>query len=120
MLITLITIMLLGGGGGGLLDLGAVKKEIKSVMANTEQRKAALNTLKSANKSAKAQNKLAKKSAKQLGKALSDHDVSSADIDAMYSEYHNATMQHHRDMLDFRFELKQHINREEWAAIFAQ
>ena len=120
MLITLITIMLLGGGPVGLLDIGAVKKEIKSVMANTEQRKAALKTLKAAEKRGKAQNKFTKNTSKRLGKALSDHDVVLADVDAIWSEYHNASMQSYRDMVDLRFELKQHISRDDWATIFSQ
>jgi tRNA U34 5-carboxymethylaminomethyl modifying enzyme MnmG/GidA len=120
MLIALITMMLLSGGSIGLLDIGAVKKEVKSVMADTEQRKAALKTLKATEKRVKAQNKFTKNTSKRLGKALSDHEVALADVDAIWSEYHNASMQSHRDMVDLRFELKQHISREEWMAIFSQ
>ena len=120
MLIALITVMLLGGGGGGLLDLGAIKKEIKSFMASTEQRKAALDLVKAGEKSAKAQSKLTNQTAKRIGKAVADHEVDLADVDAIWTEYHNATMKHHRELVELRFQLKQHISPEEWAAIFSE
>jgi hypothetical protein len=120
MLIALITILLLGGTPSALLvEISDIDDSIKLVMPKNDERKAALGVLKQMEKAVKAQNKQVGKSSKQLSKSLSDHDFDDSEIDQMWSEYHEARGNFQLEMIDLRFELKDHISREEWAEIFS-
>jgi len=37
----------------------------------------------------------------------------------MWSEYHEARGNFQMELIDLRFELKEHVSREEWAEIFS-
>ena len=115
MLIALFTILLLNGAPSWLLvDISATQDSVKLVMPKNDERKAALGVLKQMEKATKAQNKLVGKSAKQLSKALAEHDFEAGEIDSMWSEYHKTRANFQVQMIDLRFELKEHISREEW------
>ena len=119
MLIALLTMMLLGGTPTALLDdLGHVQDEVKVVMPKNDQRKAALDVLKQMEKRTKDQNKQVDGFRKGMQKLLSAHAFSTDPIDQMWGDYHDTRAAFQRDMIDLRFELKEHVSRAEWEQIF--
>ena len=91
---------------------------VKIVMVKDERRKGALSTLKAMKKRTNARNKEVRRATKNLNKALDQDNISASDIDAIWGEYFAEIDQYDSDMLDLRFELKDHISREEWETIF--
>jgi hypothetical protein len=91
---------------------------VKLVMVKDDRQKAALSTLKAMKKRTNARNKRVKRAMKDLNKALGQGDISNADIDTIWAGYFAEVDQYKDDILDLRWELKGHINREEWEAIF--
>lgn len=119
MLIGLLVILLLGGTPSGMLvELSLVQDNIKAVVVKDDQKKAARDVVKKMEKRTKDQNKQVNKYAKRLDDALSDHDFPAADIDKLWSKYHAVRRDYQLRMVDLRFELKEHITREEWQDIF--
>ncbi len=120
MLVALLTALLFLGGSSALSSgmISDAQDNVKQIMAKNDQRKAALNVLKQMEKRTKAQNKITNKFSKQLGKALSDHDFAIEDFDRMWDDYHKDRSSFQRDLIDLRFELKEHISREEWEKLF--
>lgn len=55
-----------------------------------------------------------------MRKALKHHHTSIADVDPIWNDYMQGFETYNRDMIDLRFELKQHVTREQWKAIFPQ
>ena len=120
MLIALLTIMLLGGTPTAMLEeISRVEDSVKLVMPKTDQRKAALDTLKRIGKRTNSHNKQVDKTLKQLQNALSAHGVADSVLDEMWDEYHAARGNYQKDMIDLRFELKEQVSREEWEEIFS-
>ncbi len=120
MLIILFTILFLGGAPKPFLDyIGDVQDSVKTVMPEGEQRTAALSTVKTIEKRTKARNKSVGKLEKQMNKALNDHGIADADIDAIWTEYFRTVREFNRELIDLRFKLKEYVSREEWQAIFA-
>ena len=120
MLIALLTILFLGGTPTALMgEISIVQDSVKLVMPKNDERKAALSVLKQMEKATKTQNKQVSKSSKQLANALADHEFDAVEIDRMWSEYHQARGNFQMELIDLRFELKEHISREEWADIFS-
>ena len=121
MLIALFTILLLGGSSTATLAyIADTQDTVKTVMEKDGRQKGALSTLKAMKKRTNARNKHVKRAAKDLNKALGQEDINTADIDAIWAGYFAEIDQYDHDMLDLRWELKEHINREEWAAIFSR
>ncbi len=120
MLIALFTILFLGGGSATQLlgNISEVQDRVKIVMPKDDQRKEALSVLNTMEKRTKSRNKMVKNTVKQMSKELEDHDVTDADIDAVWNDYVQGVDEFHRDMIDLRFELKQYISREEWQQVF--
>lgn len=119
MLIALFTILLLGGSSTATLAyIADTQDTVKTVMEKDGRQKGALSTLKAMKKRTNARNKHVKRASKDLNKALGQEDINTADIDAIWAGYFAEIDQYDHDMLDLRWELKEHINREEWAAIF--
>ena len=120
MLIALFTILFLGGGSATQLlgDISEVQDRVKIVMPKDDQRNEALSVLKTVEKRTKSRNKMVQSTVKQMGKELENHGVTDADIDAVWNDYVQGVDEFHRDMIDLRFELKQHISREEWQQVF--
>jgi len=121
MLIALITILFLGGSSSGVLDyIADTRDNIRQVMPKGDEQKAALATVKAMKKRSKARNKVAKSTAKALDKAYKDHAGGGTEIDAIWNELFVEMGQYNNDMLDLRFELKDQINRVDWAKIFSE
>jgi len=121
MLIALFTILILGGSSTGMLDFIADTQDtVKVVMEKDDRRKEALSTLKAIKKRTEAHNKMVKGSSKDLNKALTDNDVSEADIDTIWYRYFAQREAYNRDVLDLRFQLKDQMTREEWQQVFGK
>ena len=121
MLIAIFTILILGGSSTGLLEyIGETEDNIKVVMEKDDRRKAALGNVKDMQKRTKARNKQVKKAQKELSKTLANHDVTMADIDAVWDIYFVEVETYNKDMLELRFELRDRLTREEWQAVFAE
>lgn len=120
MLIAIFVTMLLGGGSMAAMDyIADTRKDVKTVIVDTDRRGSALSTLKKMKKRASAMNKQAGKNSKRLKKTLQQHDATDAAIDAIWSEQFAAVDQYNRDMIDLRFQLKEDVTREEWQQLFA-
>ncbi len=119
MLTILLINLLFGGGSTELLAyIADTQDSVKLVMPKDTQRKEALNTLKAMKKRTNARNKQERRTAKNLAQAFRDHSANAAEIDAIWVNYFAENDTYNSDMLDLRFELKEHINREEWESIF--
>ena len=120
MLIALLTYLLLGGGNATQLlgDLGGVSDRVEIVMPAGDQRTEALSALKEMEKKTKARNKQVRTLVKKMDAAVSDHDISDVSMDAIWVDYLQGVDEFHRDMIGSRSELKRHVSREEWEAIF--
>ncbi len=119
MLIALFTIYFLGGGSGGILDyIADTKDRVEMVLADGERQEEALAVLKTIKKTATAHNKQVKRTAKGLQKTFRNHESTAAEIDALWAEHYAAINRYNEKMIDLRFELKEHIDREEWEIIF--
>ena len=120
MLIALFTIMILGGSStAALAYIADTRDNVKIVMVKEDRQKEALSTLKAMKKRTNARNKQVKRASKDIYKALRQENINTADIDAIWTGYFAEIDQYNHDMLDLRWELKEHINREEWQKIFA-
>ncbi len=120
MLTAIIISLLFGGSSTAMLGyLADAQDTVKIVMIKGDRQKAALSTLKAMKKRTNARNKQVRRAMKDLNNALGQDDISTADIDAIWAGYFAEVDQYKDDMLDLRWELKSHINREEWEAIFS-
>ncbi|MEP4147071.1 MAG: hypothetical protein ABJL54_07595 [Halioglobus sp.] len=119
MLINLLTILFLGGTPSGMLvELSNIQDNIEIVVVKNERGKAALDVISRMEQRTKAQNLQVDSTAKLLDEALSVHDFSTAETDNLWNKYHAIRRNHHLYMIELRFELKEHITREEWQEIF--
>ena len=121
MLIALLTILLLGGGSNPLIgDIQFVEEQVKLVMEKNDARKSALGTLDEMTKLTKQRDKTLGKKRTKVKKLVADHSSSPEDTDRLWSELTSERARFHVDIVKLRFELKDHISREEWADIFRQ
>ena len=119
MLTALIISMLFGGGSTAMLGyIADAQDSVKVVMVKDDRRKEALATLKAMKKRINARSKMVRRAAKGLNKALAQDNTNAADIDAIWDGYFAEIDQYDSDMLDLRYQLKEHINREEWEDVF--
>jgi hypothetical protein len=119
MLIALFTILILGGGDTGMLDFIAdTQDEVKLVMDKDDRQKEALATLKTMKKLTDGHNKMVKGASKDLRSTLSTDDGTDAEIDLVWDAYFSQRAAYNQEMLGLRFQLKDQLTREEWAAIF--
>ncbi len=118
MIIALITILLLGGSGGMLATIENADKQIKIVMLKGEDRQLALNVLKDAKQATKRFNKVRNKANKKLLKALQSHDLAVDEVDDLWSDFHQQNYEFGLEIVEFRFRLKEHINKDEWREVF--
>ena len=121
MLIALLVSLYFGGGPTEILAyIADTQDSVKIVMTNDDRQKEALNTLKAMKKRANAYDKQARRTAKGLHKAFRNHDTTAVEVDAIWVEHFTGIDQYNHEMLDLRFELREHINREEWQHIFSR
>jgi hypothetical protein len=125
MIWALLAMFLLGGGGGvsgGLLTSAGLKQMIartEVVIEDPGRAEAAQETLVKLRKEVKAFEKIFSKSGKQLIKSYKDH-ASSIDQERVIQEELNSNWKlAQQRALDLRFELKESMTEEEWAALIS-
>lgn len=119
MLMALLIALFFGGGSTAMLAYVAdTQNTVKIVMVNDDRRKSALSTLREMKKRTNARNRRVKRAMKDLNITLQQYDVGTGDIDEIWAGYFAEVDQYKDDMLDLRWELKQHISRDEWETIF--
>ncbi|UCH48202.1 MAG: hypothetical protein JSU95_19650 [Betaproteobacteria bacterium] len=120
MLITLMTILILGASSTGLLDyISDTQDQIKIVLQKGERRQEALASVKEMKKRTKARNKQVNKARKEMSKTLARSDATITDIDAVWDVYFAAVAEYNKDMLDLRFTLRDQLTRDEWQQVFS-
>ena len=115
-----IALLLSGSSTGTLAYIADTQDSVKIVMSKDDRQKEALTTLKAMKKRTNAYYKQVGRAVKSLDKAFRNHNVTAAEIDAVWAEHFAVIDQYNHEMLDLRFELKEHIRREEWEAIFTR
>ena len=121
MLIVLITILLLGGSSGtGLLDyIGERQGAIDVAVSDADRRRAAVNVVKRMKQSTEARNKMVSKAASDISAVLDRSAVAYSELDVVWEALFQGIDRHNRDLLDLRFELKQHMSEAEWSVVFS-
>jgi len=119
-MLTLLLIKLLFGGGSIelLTYIGNVEGSVKMVVAKGASQNEALKTLKAMKKIVEARNKQEGRMGKDLAQAFQDYQENTATIDAIWVSYFEENEIYNANMLDLRFELREHISREEWGLMF--
>ena len=117
MLISIITLTLLsllfGGPGDAPLNeriLDQVEDELRAQQAVKIAEEAEKETLEL--------NESLNEYLERLWELDSRHETSAVEYHALYREIEEAWLKKQRKMLDLRFELRKHIEREEWNALF--
>ena len=102
-----------------LAYIAETQDTVKIVMVKDERQKEALHTLKTMKKRTNARNKQVRRVIKDMNKTLANNNVDATDVDAIWDAFFAEIDQYDSDMLDLRFELREHVNRQEWAEIFS-
>jgi len=120
MLVALMTIYFLGAGNTTifLYDLNDLKKQVKTVVTEDPGRSEALNVVKAMKQRKQEHAKLIKSTAKELDTALENHAIPDTELDVIWDGYMQGVTTFHHDLIGLRFELKEHVSREQWAIIF--
>ena len=122
MLVTILTILFFAGGSssmGLLYDFGDMKKLVKTHVVDEERRDAALDVVKEFKARGKAENKNISALSKRVKKSLADNEGVDSQTQYLGGEFLDSTRVYYKDLLDLRFELHQHVTREEWSAFYA-
>lgn len=124
MIWALLAMYFLGGGGGSgsMLTSAAVKQlseQTEIVVADPARIEAAQQTLKDLGIEVKAFEKGFAKSGRQLTKSYKDHSADADQALAILDELNSGWESSQHRALDLRFELRDSLTEEEWAALFA-
>ena len=124
MIWALLAAYFLGGGGvsGAMLTTASVKQlsaRTEEVIVDSARAEAAQQTLAELRKEVKAFQKTFTKSGKQLNKSYKDHADGGDDALDILQELNTGWEQAQQRAIDLRFELRDSMTEEEWAALFA-
>ena len=122
MLVALFGLLFLGGGIDTYLEqrLDTLEKSAKTEVVDVERRDDAEAVLKEMQKRLKARAKGVDKGRDALGDLIKDHDATDAELEAVWDGVIAEVDSFNRDMIALRFDLKEHVTREEWAQLFPQ
>ena len=119
MLILLYALLFGGGGTSGTLDFIAdAQDQVKVVMERGDRQKEARDMLKAMEKRSSQQNKVISNTQKDLKRVLADSDATEEDIDTIWYRYFAQRAAYNRDILDLRYQLQDHLTRDEWEQLF--
>lgn len=123
MLMALLAAYLLGGGGlgGSILTPAAVKqmsKQVEVTVADPARAEAAAETLAELKVEIKGFDKKFAKSGKELTKLYKDHGADGDQMLAVLAELNADWEGSQQRGIDLRFELRESLTEEEWAAVF--
>jgi hypothetical protein len=96
-----------------------LSKETEVVVVEPARAKAAQQTLKALRKEVKAFEKQFSKSGRQLTKSYKDHAADPDQALAVLADLNSGWEVSQQRALDLRFELRDSLTEEEWAALFA-
>jgi len=119
----LLAAYLLGGGGlgGSILTPAAVKqmsKQVEVTVADPARAEAAAETLAELKVEIKGFDKKFAKSGKELTKLYKDHGADGDQMLAVLAELNADWEGSQQRGIDLRFELRESLTEEEWAAVF--
>lgn len=123
MLMALLAAYLLGGGGlgGSILTPAAVKqmsKQVEVTVVDSARAEAAAETLAELKVEIKGFDKKFAKSGKELTKLYKDHGADGDQMLAVLAELNADWEGSQQRGIDLRFELRESLTEEEWAAVF--
>jgi hypothetical protein len=120
MLLALYTIFVLSGGGtfGPIVLIDEALDSAKIVIVEDDRRKEATATLKEMKERSSDYTKATKKLAKDLGPDTDDRDVSDEDLDVFWGKIIKLNSEYSNDIVEMRFQLRDQLSGEEWAALF--
>lgn len=123
MLMALLAAYLLGGGGlgGSILTPAAVKqmsKQVEVTVVDPARAEAAAETLAGLKVEIKGFDKKFAKSDKELTKLYKDHGADGDQMLAVLAELNADWEGSQQRGIDLRFELRESLTEEEWAAVF--
>ena len=125
MIWALLAMFFLGGGGsisGSMLTTAGVKQLIEQtelVVADPARIEAAQQTLKDLRIEVKAFEKIFVISGKQLTESYKDHAADADEALAVLEDLNSGWESSQQRAVELRFELKESLTEEEWAALFA-
>ena len=121
MIWALLAVMFFGGGvqDAVLDDIKETKGVVSDVVEDKSRRSDINATLSEMKKRSKQRNKSAKQAFKELQGEMAEHDINEADIDTVFDNHLASLNEYNVDMIDLRFQLKDQLSREEWAALFS-
>jgi len=111
-----------GGVSGGMLTPASVKQlsaRTEEVIVDSARAEAAQQTLAELRKEVKAFQKTFSKSGKQLNKSYKDHADGGNQALLILDELNSGWEVSQQRAIDLRFELRDSMTEEEWAALFA-
>lgn len=125
MIWALLAAYFLGGGGisGSMLTSAGVKqlsKQTETVVVEPARAESAQQTLKILRKEVKTFEKRFTKSGKQLTKSYKNHTADPDQAIALLDELNSGWEVSQQRALDLRFELRDSLTEEEWAAMFTR
>ena len=124
MIWALLAAYFLGGGGvsGAMLTTASVKQlstRTEEVIVDSARAEAAQQTLAELRKEVKAFRKTFSKSGRQLNKSYKDHADGGNHAQLILDELNSDWVVSQQRAIDLRFELRDSMTEEEWAALFA-
>jgi len=119
MLVGLFAILFLGGSSYFLLDdIEIVQDRVEDAIVDVSQRDRAKDILGQMEDVAKERKKLIKDMVDQLSNFVDDPVVSDPELDALMADYWAIVEVDHRTLIELRFDLKEHVTRDEWQILF--
>jgi hypothetical protein len=120
MIWALLAVLFLGGGvQDAVMDYIKETKGAVSDVVEDKSRRSDINaTLSEMKNRSKQRNKSAKQAFKELQGEMGEHDINEAGIDVVFDNYLASLHEYNVDMIDLRFQLRDQLSREEWAALF--
>jgi predicted nucleic acid-binding Zn-ribbon protein len=112
----------IGGVSGSMLTPAAIKqlsKQVESVVADPARAEAAQQSLVELRKEVKAFEKKFAKSGKQLTNIFKNYAADADQALALFEDLNSDWEVSQQTALDLRFELRDSLTEEEWAALFA-
>ena len=116
------------GGGAGSIDAGALtpatagelSDRIAIVVEDPARAEAAQSILEDLRKDVVAFDKQFAASGKVVRRSYRDHAADRADVEAALDQLNRDWQRGQERVLDLRFELRDQLTREEWAALYSQ
>jgi hypothetical protein len=121
MLVALITNLFLGGGiEHAVLDyVKYIRGSVDDVVADEDRQSAAQATLREMGALTKEHTKANQKAFESLLSEIGEYDQDTGDTEPLWADYTQSVDAYNERMIDLRFELRDTLTRDEWAALFA-